>query len=153
MSNVLDDLFTWAAQQPTSGYETSVKIDITSNEITRNNLVTYATGKLIYHRSQSAGMRYLPAYFSSGKDKITQYFSDRGNNPFDHSQTDPLTVTINKQFIASVGYTITIESSKWNFHFSFTPTIDPSTQILYGTDHNTFITISLCGRESHMIPK
>jgi|WetSurMetagenome_2_1015567.scaffolds.fasta_scaffold21306_2 hypothetical protein len=148
MSNILDDLFQWAAQQP-QGNSVTVQIAIATNEVSRNNLVSYAAGELTYFPAHSVGIRHLPPHFASEKDGLKQYFSDRGNAPFDHTQTDPLSITINGHFVFSGGnYSITVHSSKWNFTFTFETTSDPATQVLYGTDGSTFITVSLCGQNS-----
>jgi hypothetical protein len=122
MANIIDDLFQWAAQQP-AGNIITVGIAITTNEITRNNLVSYAEGHLNYHPAHSTGWLLVLPFFASPNDGVTQYFSDRryggelgfGTAPFDSKNTDPLTVSITRPIIAS-GYTITIKSSKMGLH-------------------------------------
>lgn len=158
MPNIIDDLFQWAAQQP-AGNNTTVRIDITTNEITRNNLVSYAEGMLTYHPGHSGGMFFTPPSFSSGIDGVTQYFSDRRYNsggfstaPFDAANTDPLTVSISRPIIAT-GYTITFKSSKWGFTESFTPNFDAASSVIYGSVGGSLITVSLCNKSSLSPPK
>jgi hypothetical protein len=149
MSNILDDLFNWAAQEPLENQKT-IQIAVVTTEVTRSNLVSCALGKLTYYGAAGNGMRQYPPYLFSGKDGLTQYFSNRTNVPFDKTQTDPLTVTITGHFaLAATGdYPIRFQSSKWNFDFTIQPTFEPTTQILYALHDSLYITISLCGRQS-----
>jgi len=158
MPNIIDDLFQWAAQQPTDNI-TTVRIAITTNEITRNNLVSYAEGPLTYHPGHSGGMFFVPPSFASAIDGVTQYFSDRryssgsfSTAPFDAANTDPLTVSISRPIIAT-GYTITFKSSKWGFTESLAPNFDATSSIIYGGVGGSLITVSLCNKSSSSRPK
>jgi hypothetical protein len=147
MANPLDDLFQWAAQKPTTNV-TFVTVTIATNETTRNNLVSFAEGTLFYQPGRSIGMIHTLPFFASKKDQVTQYFSDRRYNlscPFDCSNKDPLTVSISWLL---GHYSFDVKSSKWGFEFSFEPSIDTATGILYGVHGQTFITVSLCNRNS-----
>jgi hypothetical protein len=148
MANIIDDLFQWAAQQLADNTKT-VQIAITTNEITRNNLVSYAEGPLTYHPWISLGMIHFPPYFESENDGVRQYFSDRRykpssgpSAPFDAMKTDLLTVLITS------GHTITFKSSKWGFTESFTPSFDAASSVIYGSVGGGLVTISLCNRSS-----
>jgi hypothetical protein len=149
LPNLLDDLFQWAAQEP-AGNTVTVKLAIATNEITRDNLVSYAEGTLTYHPPRHAGILTLPANFASDPDGITQYFSDRRfgsplpTNPFDPGKTDPLDVTI----VAIPQYTATFHSSRWNFEFTVTLTFDAATEIIFAANGPTFLVLSLCSRNS-----
>jgi len=156
VANILDDLFQWAGQQPVNNISV-VQVSITTNEITRNNLVSFGEGALTYHPAHSVGMLLLPATFSSANDGITQYFSDRRygggqgpvkNYPFDANKTDPLTMLITKPYLMNVGYTVTFKSSKWGFTESFMPSFDAVSSVLFGPLGGGFVTISLCNRNS-----
>jgi len=158
MANILDDLFGWAAQQP-AYHTTQVSLAMTSIEITRNNLVSYADGFLKYHPGHSVGMIFIPASFASDANQITQYFSDRRFSltpqglvqyPFDPNQTDPLTISIRRSIIGG-NYTIVIQSSKWNFSETFAPQFDAHTNVIYGSVGNGLVSIALCNRSSTQI--
>src|SRR5208283_5791667 len=106
------------------------------------------------------GLFVVPASFSSSANGITQYFSDRQFNfpagsldraPFDPANTDPLTITISPVTMGATIYSINLTSSKWGFDFSFTPSSDGSTKVLYGTMGNTFLTVSLSGKVSESV--
>jgi hypothetical protein len=149
-ANILDDLFSWAVQQPPSNSKT-IKYVMTSSELTRNNLVSYSEGTLYYNPASSSGGIFHPASFASSKNGITQYFSDRRFNfpvgslnsaPFDPANTDPLTITISKG-VNAVNYSIDLISSKWGFTLSFVPSFNVNTNILYGVIGNGFFTVSL----------
>jgi hypothetical protein len=156
-ATILDDLFQWAAQQPSIN-TTTVQFAMTGNEITRNGLVSYAVGTLRYYPPHFNGIRFLPASFASSVNGITQYFSDRRfsltpgsfiNYPFNPSNTDPLTITISPLAIGVPTYSIDVSSSKWGFNDRFVPNFDVTTKILYGSvGGNTFLTISLCNQSS-----
>src|SRR6516225_8656444 len=75
-ATILDDLFNWAAQQGPLN-TTTVQFHMTSNEITRNGLVSYSEGTLRYNPAHFYKLLWFPASFSSGTNGITQYFSDR----------------------------------------------------------------------------
>jgi hypothetical protein len=73
-------------------------VAITTNDMSRKNLVSYAEGTLDYRPAAHSGGTVA---FTSADDKVTQYFSDRRHAAggfvtqlFDASQTDPLTVSI-----------------------------------------------------------
>ena len=159
MSNTLDDLFQWAAQQPSNNI-TTVQIALVTNDLRQNNLVSYTEGTLYFHPARSGGTFLLPAYFASQDDRLTQYFSDRryagqpgdfNACPFACDQTDPLQITVNLPFLPTGGnYSVTLKLLKWGFQISFEPSYDASTGVLYGVIYTAFITISLCGRESMM---
>jgi hypothetical protein len=158
-ASIIDDLFTWALKQPATN-SVFVTFAMTGNEITRNNLVSYSVGTLSYHPARISRGIFLPASFSSGPNGVTQYFSDRRYNfpvgsldsaPFAPDNTDPLTVTISKDLFAT-NYSINLTSSKWGFNFTFEPSYDGTTKILYGTMGNTFLTISLGNQESFPPP-
>jgi len=148
MADVLSDLFHWAGTQPANA-TVVVEIDIAGNDMSRNNLVSYAHGELKYHRGSGA----RPATFASDPDTVTQYFSDRRfgtRDPFDPSQTDPLTVTITPLTVIRPGsspYSITLHSSKWRTTDTISPKFDDATGIIFGHIHKAFITISLCNRQ------
>jgi hypothetical protein len=158
MTNILDDLFQWAAQEP-AGNIITVRIAITTNEITRSNLVSYAEGDLQYRPAHSSGMFFFPASFASPENGLHQYFSDRrygppnsfANFPFDSENTDPLTVSITRPLIVN-SYTITLHSSKWGFTESLAPNFDAASSIIYGSVGGGLLTVSLCGRNSRPVP-
>jgi hypothetical protein len=160
-ATILDDLFRWAAQQPSTNV-TTVQVAMTGNEITRNKLVSYAVGTLYYHPAHVlGGGLFIPASFSSEENGITQYFSDRRfnckpdqfiNYPFDPSNTDPLTIAVSFTFVPPTPYAINLSSSKWGFNFRFIPGFDANTKILYGTMGPTFLTVSLYNQRSQPQP-
>jgi hypothetical protein len=152
-ANILDDIFQSAAQlkqlKPTS--HITIQFAMTQNEITRKNLVAYSVGQLVYYPLKFSRPVFIPATFASDAGTIKQYFSDREyalppgtnvNNPFDPRNTDPLTVSISRDFLYP-NYSITLHSPKWGFNASFTPSFDASTNILYFSWGNTFFTVSL----------
>jgi hypothetical protein len=154
-ANVIDDLFQWAAQQQPGqqpGSKKMIKFAMASNEVTRNNLVGYSVGWLTYYPPHVSGRLFVPATFASApNDNVTQYFSDRffaqppggfAANPFDPTNTDPLRVTIGRALF-SPNYSINLQSPKWGFNYSFTPSYDVSTNIITGTWGNVFLTVSL----------
>jgi hypothetical protein len=156
MSNILDDVFQWAGQQPQDN-TVSVKIAIATNETQRSNLVSYAEGTLTYH-APHVGRFLLPPYFSSSRDGIEQYYSDRryaGQHathlcPFACDQSDPLEVAIHRpaSFAGGGNYSVSLKSSKYGFDLKFDPSFDDATGVLYGVIGATFITVSLCDRQS-----
>jgi hypothetical protein len=160
-ANIIDDLFQYAAQQQ-SNKTTTVPFAMASNEVTRNNLVGYSVGTLTYYPPRFTGRFFVPATFASDADGIKQYFSDRqyflpqaselrASYPFDPTNTDPLTVSIGRDFL-SPNYSINPHSSKWGFNFSFIPSFDVSTKILYGTWGNSFLTVSLGSPTTALTP-
>jgi hypothetical protein len=153
MSNILDDLFQWAANQPPENF-VSVDIAITSNELTRKNLVSYAAGPLTYNPSKHVGFFWIPANFASEKNNsLKQYFSDRGGSPFNPDDTDPLDVTIEAPNIGLSQYIITLHSPKWNFQYQIKPGFDVATQVIIGTSGPSLLTFSLCGQLSQSPPR
>ena len=99
-------------------------------------------------------LAYIAAQFVSAPDGIEQFFNDRlwpppgGNNPFDPNQTDLLNVTITWTLVPDRRW-IAIISSKSGLSKTVSLTFDSSTGVIYGVmDGQTFITISLCGRNS-----
>jgi hypothetical protein len=156
-ATILDDLFQWAAQQPSIN-TTTVQFAMAGNEITRNGLVSYSVGTLRYYPPHFNGIQFLPASFASSLNGITQYFSDRRftltpgsfiNYPFNPNNTDPLTITISPLAIGVPIYSIDLKSSKWGFDDRFVPSFDVTTKILYGSvGGNTFLTVSLCNQNS-----
>jgi len=155
MANLLDDLFGWAIRQPAEN-TISVWLGLATNEITRDNLVSYAEGLLFYRPAHRAGIRRLAPRFASEPDGITQYFSNRkyitgfSGAPFssEAGQSDPLEVTIAATGVFTGRYSITLHSTKWNLRFSFRPRFDDATNVIYGAVGHTFVTISLCNRTS-----
>src|SRR5262249_33541854 len=139
---------------------TRVRVAMATNEVTRSNLVSYADGDLIYHPGKSAGPLFLPPYFASDQDSIIQYFSDRRYQKeggfdtctFDCSNTDPINITINRPFVVTEAYTITLKSTKWGFELGFEPSFDSATGIVYGSLGSSFITLSFCNRRSERPP-
>ena len=153
MPNILDDTFQWAAGEP-AGNTISVQIAITTNEVTRNNLVSFAEGLLFYYPAHATGMFFAPASLASNNDGLTQYFSDRrhwDNKPFDPAGTDPLTVSIARPHTIPLQYTITLKSSKWGFIESFTPNFDAASGVVYGSVGGGFVTLTLCNRASYRL--
>src|SRR5262245_5315628 len=155
MSNILDDLFQWAASKHENelGAIQRINVAITTNEITRSNLVSYAEGPLYYHPRSGQGLLVERASFSSNENDIKQYFSDRRVSapgqefdptresfPFNPEAIDPLTVSITQPLILLQSsplrgwskYLITLQSSKWHMSESFSPQFDASTDIIYG---------------------
>jgi len=134
VTNVLDNLFQWAAEQPAENI-TSCRLAMATNELTRNNLVSYAEGTLFYSPGRHVGLFFVPARFSSEPNGITQYFSDRRfapnggfeTAPFDPNNTDPLDITISPPFLLTHQYGITVHSSKWDFQFTVNPSFDAAT--------------------------
>jgi hypothetical protein len=154
MANLLDNLFQWAAQQPTANI-TSVNLAMTGSENANNCLVSYADGTLFYKPPSHSGLFHLPANFSSKANGIKQYFSDRtfgtglGGNPFNPDDTDPLDVIIGPEILSlSTNYVLTIHSSKYNLSFTVGLKFDATTEVIYATNGPTFITVSLCGQNS-----
>ena len=160
VANLLDDLFGWAIQQPAES-AISVQLALATNEITRDNLVSYAEGPLFYRPAHRAGIRRLPPRFASEPNGITQYFSNRKyitgfpGAPFssEAGQSDPLEVTIAASGVFSGRYSITLHSTKWNFRFSFRPRFDDATNVIYGAVGHTFVTIGLCNRASQPLSR
>jgi hypothetical protein len=151
MPNILDDTFQWAAGEP-SGHTISVQIAITTNELTRSNLVSFAEGPLFYHPARATGMFFAPASFASNDDGLTQYFSDRrygDYKPFDAGASDPLTVSITRPHTIPLQYAITLKSSKWGLTASFTPNFDAASGVIYGSVAGGLVTVSLCNRASY----
>ena len=155
MANLLDDLFGWAIEQPAEN-TISVQLALASNEITRDNLVSYAEGLLFYRPTHRAGVRRVAPRFSSEAHGITQYFSNRKYEtgfpgaPFssEKEQSDPLDVTIAASGVFSGRYSVVLHSAKWNFRYTFRPRFDDATNVIYGAVGHSFVTISLCNRSS-----
>ncbi|ANV74122.1 hypothetical protein BCM43_29225 (plasmid) [Bacillus thuringiensis] len=157
-NNVLDELFQWADQQP-GGNVTTVDIAIATNSMIKNNLVTYAEGKLQYYPRSSSDMHIFPAQFVSGVDSgdrgvsgIKQFFSNKRNSncPFDCNEVGRLVVTLSNTL---TNYSVDVESSNPDFQFSLEPSFDAASGILYGVANDTYITISLCNKQSMTPPK
>lgn len=155
MANLLDDLFGWAIEQPAEN-TISVRLALATNEITRDNLVSYAEGPLFYRPAHRAGVRRVAPRFASEANGITQYFSNRKYKsgfpgaPFssEDDQSDPLDVTIAASGVFSGRYSVVLHSAKWNVRFTFRPRFDNATDVIYGAVGHTFVTISLCSRSS-----
>ncbi|MBT2667298.1 hypothetical protein J7J00_17605 [Bacillus sp. ISL-4] len=148
--NILDDLFQWASEQP-EDHLCSVDIAIATNDMSRNNLVSYAEGTIHFDLGSISKWVSLQPRFKSYQNGIKQYFSDRrrGDCPFDCNETEPLDVLIVPRFsVNNINYIVTMKSSKWNFEFSFEPSFDVESDILYGVFNKTFITISFCNKRS-----
>ena len=169
---VLDDLFNWAANQPTQN-KTTVNISMATNQVIgpggpNANLVSYATGYLTYQQQTDT----QNASFTS-TSPLTQYFSDRqypgsvvsgpsiGGAPFNANATDQLNVTITLQpFLEiprppSMGpmtiqnwYYITLQSPTWGYTIGAPLNVDPATNIIYFMIGATYYTISLCNQTS-----
>lgn len=160
MANLLDDLFGWAIAQPAEN-TISVQLALATNEITRDNLVSYAEGPLFYRPAHRAGVRRAAPRFASEANGITQYFSNRkyksgfAGAPFssEDDQSDPLDVTIAASGVFSGRYRIVLNSTKWNFSFAFRPRFDAASDVIYGAVGHTFVTISLCNRRSQPSPR
>jgi hypothetical protein len=159
--SILDDLFKWAAQQPSQNI-TTIQFHMTSNEITRNGLISYSESILRYYPAHFNGFFFVPASFSSNTNGITQYFSDRRFNcvpnefvnfPFGPNNTDPLTISISPVVLGAPTYAIDVNSSKWGFNYRWTPSFDANTKILYGTNGNDFLTVSLYDQSSQPQPQ
>jgi hypothetical protein len=128
-------------------------VAITTNDMSRKNLVSYAEGTLDYRPAAHSGGTVA---FTSADDKVTQYFSDRRHAAggfvtqlFDASQTDPLTVSIEQLGTIQIGhspYLISLRSSKWHSNDHFEPQVEAVTNIIYGVIKTSFVTISLCNR-------
>jgi len=158
---LLDDLFSWAAQQPTGNF-IAVICNLATNQSTfqgrDKNLVSYAEGTLNYHPGGwiiIEGLNlYLPPTFTGS---LTQYFSDRryttaptsfDNYPFDANNTDPLNLSISG---SSGSYSVSIQSPKWGFTQGFMPQCEAG--VIYGTvDNVELLVISLCNRRSEPPP-
>lgn len=153
---LLDELFKWASEQPVQNSIT-VDIAIATNSKVKNNLVTYAEGKLSYdgggsNRFREYTPRFVAALDRSGNGGIKQYFSDRKfttnqnhDCPFNCAKTDLLGISITN---FTDNYTVYVESSNPDFQFSFEPGYDMYSGIMYYSIKSTFITISLCNRQS-----
>ena len=149
MANLLDDLFGWAIEQPSEN-TISVQLALATNELTRDNLVSYAEVSLYYRPAYRAGVRWVAPRFASELNGITQYFSNRryktgfAGAPFsaEEGQSDPLDVTIAASGVFSGRYSIILHSAKWNFRFTFRPRFDDATNIIYGAVGSTSVTIS-----------
>jgi hypothetical protein len=156
-ATVLDDLFQWAAKQP-PGNSVGVKFAMTGSQLAGKNNVIYAEGSLSYfpgHFGQFGA--FIPPYFSSGQNNITEYFSNRRftlgsgiqllDYPFNPQDTDPLTVIISPVVTGSATYAISVGSSKWG-DFQFTPSVNVGTNIIYGASGQTFYTVILYDQDS-----
>jgi hypothetical protein len=162
MANLLDDLFQWAAQQPAANI-TSVNLAMTGNEIGSGKdscLVSYATGRLSYKPPSHSGLFHAPASFNSEADGIKQYFSNRtyggqlGSFPFssEPKDIDLIDISIGLQAFTTI-YGLTIHSSALNLRFTVNVSFDVTTGVIYATTGPVFITVSLCGRDSHPLAK
>jgi hypothetical protein len=161
-ATILDDLFQWAAQQPSTNV-TTVQLAMTSNEITNTGRVTYAgdgptpglDGTLYYYPPVFNGYYMLPARFSSANG-IKLYWSTRGYDcnsqfasyPFGWNNTEPITITVSPLAFGDPIYSITLNSTDSSFTFRFVASFDANTKILYGTSGNKFLTVSLYNRDS-----
>ena len=163
MSNLLDDLFSWAAQQ-TKGSMVTVGFTMTTNETT-DNVVTYSNGQLTYQPGSTVSggrdhePRRLPAKFASAPNGIQQYFSNRyweqtnsllDENPFDPNDTNALTVSIVEQ-VDTIDGAYAINISTAGATYTVTPDFDTATGVIYGElgdAANNFISISLCNKVS-----
>lgn len=160
MSNLLDDIFQWAAQQQPDS-RPKVSFAMTMNETSRN-LVSYAEGVLYYSPAKSAGPTLFLPTLSSEKNGVTQYFSDRRHSPdgggfttcpFSCSDADPLDVIVRQVAPFGGDYSVELKSTKWGWEISFAPSFDAATSVLYGVIDKTFITISLCNRSASPPPR
>ena len=159
---LLDDLFTWAAQEPVTNMTRAMcNLSTTTSRFQNkdHNLVTYGEGGLVYRPGywlQESFFRiYVPPSFSG---ELTQYFSDRRystdpqtfiNYPFAHDATDPLAVSISASVYA--GYSVTIHSPNYGGSFSFQPQC--AAGVIYGViDTTELVAISLCDRSSQAPP-
>ena len=164
---LLDDLFNWAAQQPTEN-ETSVGCSLATNQSAfqgrDENLVTYAGGPLSYNPGgwlDAGRFRiFVPAAFTGS---LTQYFSNQTygppdsftSYPFNPNATEVLDITISSPPIALLGsgsYSVSINSPEWGSTQSFTPQCEAG--VTYGIVGNAvLLVISLCGQGSEAPPQ
>lgn len=147
VSNIIDELFCWASEQPSSN-TTSVEIAITSNQIRPTNMVSYAHGLLLYSPGCSLETVYCPPSFASAINGITQYFSDRlydTEAPFNAAKTDRLTVYISRQGIAATTYSITLKSLRYGIIDCFAPAFDAKSKVISGViaEGGVLITVGL----------
>jgi hypothetical protein len=158
---LLDDLFSWAAQQPSANL-TTVTCNLVSNQSTfqghDKNLVSYAEGKLTYYPSFWSGRFFVPPSFTANPGvPLAQYFSDRryksdpqsfSDEPFSADNTDPLHLSITS-FLGT--YAVSFHSPKWGFTKSFVPFCEAG--VIYGiVDNVELVAISLCNRSSQRPP-
>lgn len=162
MANLLDDVFSWAAQQSADN-STWVNLGMTTNEISENNLVTYMWGQLYYRPAFRWRWFWGPPQFAGG---VTQLPSsptyvypppppgELGGNPFpfDPTQAAGMDVTISppRLWIGSppAQYEITVHSSQPEFSFTFNPSFDAATGVIYATIGPMFLVLTLCNRWS-----
>jgi hypothetical protein len=160
-ATVLDDLFQWAAKQPVQN-DVWVHFAMTGSQLDGKNNVVYGEGYLYYVPGHLAPLgSFIPPYFSSGQNNITEYFSNRRftlgsglqliNYPFNPKDTDPLTVIISPVATGSATYAIDVDSSKWG-DLQFTPSVNVGTNIIYGASGHTFYTVILYDQDSERPP-
>ena len=159
--NVLETLFQWASQQPADN-TTTVQFAMATNELTRNNLVTYTEGLLRYQPASSSGLFWFPPVFKS-ITSIPEYFSNRtyslpgellSAKPFNANNTDPIDVEIRAPWLFDANYQIFISSTKFsNANFNFGATFDSTTGVILGSHNSSLITKSVCQCSSSTPPK
>jgi hypothetical protein len=155
MTNTLDNLFAWAAKQPSSN-RTTVNIALTTSTPGSSNAVTFASGTLQY----AGGTGVVKDSSFSGPAK--QYFSDRlsGTNPFNPHQTDTVNVAVTQIIGTEIGpptYTVQLTIHA----LGVGPTqvnplsFDETTGVVSGpfpVNPATFVTMAFCGQFSSHPP-
>jgi len=155
MSNTLDNLFAWAAEQPSNNRPATVNIALTTSTPGSRNAVTFASGTLQYVGGTGVVKE------SSFSGPATQYFSDRVSgdylfNPFNPNQTDTVNITVTQIVEIEIGppsYVVQLtipalgvgatQVSPLNF--------DDTTGVVYGpfpVSPATFVTMAFCGQLS-----
>jgi hypothetical protein len=156
MQSIIEQTFLWAASKPPDNI-TTVKIAMTFNQNTSDNLVCYAEGTLVYSPGHPLGAwGWARSSFVSEEAGLAQYFSNRrygqfDSLPFDGSSVDRLRVSITWS-VAHQGYEVTISSPGGPLS-SFVADFDPATSVAYGSVDGNFVTISLCRRSSEPVPR
>ncbi|MBJ8078865.1 hypothetical protein JDS92_26490 [Bacillus cereus group sp. N12] len=138
--HILEELFQWGSKHQDN--QCLVDIVITTNDVSKNNLVSYAEGTIQFYPFKRFALDLEPARFSA--IEIKQYFSDRrqGICPFNCEKIGSLDISITEQLF---NYDIYITSNNEEFRLK-EASFDVASGIVYGTANKTFITISFCNR-------
>lgn len=164
---LLDNLFTWAAQQP-AGYKSTVQCNLVTNQSTYQgdeNLVVYAEGTLTFSPGRWIDLGefriYIPSSFAGS---VTRYSSlDRYGvsggfaiYPFSYELTDTIDIYITAPLIGSYSVSINLPASApanlpTGSTQSFTPQCEAG--VIYGSLGNSGLAvISLCNQVSNPPP-
>ncbi len=181
MSNILDDIFTSAAQQNSAGATVQLNVSITTNnrgstnplESEFTNFATYADtfgplGSPLVYSSTKQSLEFGASGGAFTGGNLIRYFSNNRYGgvgldanrlyPFNPQQTDPLNISISVEHVlvfehpTETSYTVAINSST-DLNGSFTPNVDSESSIITGVLGTSFVTVSICGLSITTPPK